>query len=438
MERDYITLGTTSNYGDRPVSLSSQARLRHMFVLGQTGTGKSTLLEKMAVDDMYSGNGFAFFDPHGDAARNLCNYVPPNRMRDVIYVRPADLARSVGFNILDLSGAAKKDLLTQEVVSTFRYRWHDSWGARMENIFKHTVRALLDVPGRRGGVTLLSVPMFLHNKTYRKWVLGWSTNNAVEAFFKYEFDQWNDRQLSEFVQPILNKVDQFLLSEVLVNVIGQARSTIDLARIMDNNKILIIDLDKGAIGADDANTIGSLLVTGFQMAAMRRSERPPEERTPFYCYLDEFHSFTTGSFASILSESRKYGLGLVLAGQHLSQIEHDEVKAAVKGNCANFVCFRVGNEDARELSGTLEYPAHVLEDLSTGQAAAKYLHNNHPNTALVSTSLINPQYRVGRPERVKKASQRYTTPTEEIARRLVKFTETLMGLDQSTRHRTSR
>jgi hypothetical protein len=271
MESKQITLGTATNhYTDFPVSLSSDARLRHMFVIGQTGTGKTTLLQRMAINDLKSGNGFAFFDPHGDAARELLDYIPTDRMRDVVYLHLADTTRSFGYNILSNVPERERDRVTQEVVSTFRYRWAGSWGARMENIFKHTVRGLLDAPARHGGATLLSVPLMLNRKEYRKWVLKHCKSRAVRDFFNYEFDAWNARQVAEFVQPILNKVDQFLLSDVVRNVIGHAQSTIDIEYMMDNKKVLILDLDKGSIGEDDANTIGSLLVTGFQLAAMRR------------------------------------------------------------------------------------------------------------------------------------------------------------------------
>ncbi len=407
MENDFITLGTATNhYASWPISLSHDARLRQMFVVGQTGTGKSTLLLRMAVDDLHAGNGFAFFDPHGDAAQELIEYIPPHRMDDVIYLRPADLHQSFGFNVLGNVREHEKDRVTQEVVSTFRYRWAESWGARMENIFKHTVRALLDIPGRRGGATLGSVPMMLNRPDYRRWVLSECRSRAVQDFFRYEFDQWNARQVSEFVQPILNKVDQFLLSDVLRNVIGQTRSTIDLGRIMDNQQILILDLDKGSIGEDDANTIGSLLVTGFQLAAMRRSSRAPSERTPFYAYLDEFHSFTTGSFASIMSESRKYGLGLVVAGQYIDQIEIDQVRSAIFGNCANICCFRVASADAQALAATLEQPVHILENLPTGHAAIKYLKEGHPRSLKMVTDQLHSNDFVGRSKRVKRVSER--------------------------------
>ena len=287
----------------------------------------------------------------------------------------------------------------------------------MENIFKHAVRALLDVPARQGGATLLAVPMLLNRADYRRYVLKWCRSRGVQDFFRYEFEQWNDRQRNEFVQPILNKVDQFLLSDVLRNVLGQTKSTINLNTVMNQNKVLILDLDKGAIGADDANTIGSLLVTGFQMAAMRRSALPAHARTPFYLLLDEFHSFTTQSFASILSESRKYGLGVALAGQYLDQIEIDQVRSAVFGNCGNFCVFRVSNEDAKRLAPTLESRVDTLEDLPTGKAMMKYLETGVPRTAPVRTHQLDPLDRYNRSNRVRRISKSFTTPVETIAER---------------------
>lgn len=433
METHFTKLGTATNhYADHAVVLDNSARLRHTFILGQTGTGKTTLLQRMAVDDLKAGHGFAFLDPHGDAARELLEYIPPHRMRDVVYLRPADADRAFGFNILENVREREKDRLTQEVVGTFRHRWADSWGARMENIFKHAVRALLDIPPERGGATLLSLPVILNRKDYRQWVLKQCQSRAVLDFFQYEFDSWNQRQLSEFVQPILNKVDQFLLSEVLRNVLGQTKSTINLDYMMNNRRVLIMDLDKGAIGSDDANTIGSLLVTGFQMAAMRRSALPPEQRIPFYLKLDEFHSFTTGSFASILSESRKYGLGLELAGQYLDQIEIDQVRSAVFGNCGNFCCFRVGNGDAQALAPTLDCPVTLLEELPTGSAAVKYLSQGVPTTQKIKTDLLDPDDRQtvrkhGRTpaDRVRKVSERYTTPIDIIVERQLKWSNRL-------------
>ncbi len=420
--KNFINIGTATNhYADFSVDLDDDARLRHMFVLGQTGTGKSTLLHSMALKDMLAGNGFAFFDPHGDTVRELLDYIPASRMRDVVYLRPGDIKHSFGFNILSNVPPHERDRVTQEVVSTFRYRWFDSWGARMENIFKHTVRAILDAPARHGGSTLLSIPLMFNRPGYRKWILKHSTSPAVVEFFNHELGSWNARRLQEYVQPILNKVDQFLLSDTLRNVIGQSKSTIDLDFIMDRQRILLVDLDKGAIGADDANTIGSLLVTGFQLAAMRRSKIAPHERIPFYCYLDEFHSFTTGSFASILSESRKYGLGLVLAGQYIDQIEIDQVREAVFGNCGNLCCFRVSNKDASRLADTFDRSTHTIEDLPVGVALIKYLHDGHPRVYRMFTDMLPDDKYRGQARKVIEYSKRFTTPIQTISNRLTRW-----------------
>lgn len=427
MEQDFITLGTAvcPLYQRSPLTLTRDARLRHTFVLGQTGTGKTTLLQRMAIEDLHAGNGFAFLDPHGDAARELINYVPVHRMQDVIYLRPGDTDRAFGFNIFDNIHEHEKDRLTQEIVSTFRYRWADSWGARMENIFKYSVRALLDIPQRKGGATLLALPMFLNRADYRAWVLHHSQNIAVRHFFTDEFNSWDKRRQVEFVQPILNKVDQLLLSDVLRNVLGQTKSTIDVDYIMNHRKVLILDLDKGAIGADDADLIGSLFVTAFQLATMRRSHLDPNKRIPFYAYLDEFHSFTTGSFASIMSESRKYGLGLVLAGQYLDQIEINQVQSSVFGNCGNIICFRIGNKDAEVIAPTVDAKPWRLEELATGQAAARYLEDGYPIAVNLETHTLNHTDHVGRAIRVKRYSRRFTVDTNTVAERHTRWLTSL-------------
>jgi len=419
-----ITLGTATNhYADYPVALSLDARLRHLFILGQTGTGKTSLMQHLAISDMRAGNGFAFFDPHGQAVRELLDYVPANRTRDVVYVRPSDRERSFGFNVLQNVPEEEKDLVTQEIVGTFRYLWADSWGARMHNIFKHTVRALLDAPVRHGS-TLLAIPLMLTHADFRRWILKHVRNPAVRQFWEHEFETWNSRQRAEFTQPILNKTGQFLLSDALRNVIGQAKSTIDLRYMMDNRKILLVDLDKGQLGADDANILGSLLVTGIQLAAMRRSKQPEHSRIPFYCYLDEFHSFTTQSFASILAESRKYKLGLILAAQYLDQIQ-PEIRSAVFGNCGNLVSFRISGADAPEMGSAIDYPAEALEDLAVGKSAIRYLNDGHPSSVLAATPQPDPAHRRGKADRViAYSNDRYTTPTPTIDKRLARWLRT--------------
>ena len=427
MEQLGNKLGTAVSplYTRSPLILNHDARLRHTFVLGQTGTGKTTLLQQMAINDLNDGNGFAFLDPHGDAAQELLDYIPPERTRDIVYLRPGDTDCAFGFNLFHGVAPHEKDRLTQEVVATFRYRWSDSWGARMENLFKHSVRALLDLPQNQTA-TLLSLPLILNSEDYRAWVLSHCDSHAVHQYFKDEYGKWPARQQAEWAQPILNKVDTFLLSDALRNIIGQRKSTIDIDYIMNNQKVLILDLDKGAIGQDDANTIGSLFVTAFQMAAMRR---PRELRSPFYCYLDEFHSFTTGSFASIMSESRKYGLGLILAGQYLDQIEHDQVQHSVFGNCGNFISFRVGNKDAQFIAPTLDRQPERLEELPMGNAIVRHLNNGEPQTTHLETERLHRRNFVRRSKRVKRYSQRYTRDVTEITDAHLRWIKSLKSLE---------
>ena len=409
--------GKPSYWKKTPLILTKDARLRHTFVVGQTGTGKTTLFQRMAVADLHAGNGFVFIDPHGDAAQQLIDYIPSHRMEDVLYFDPSNKYDSFGLNILQNKNDDEKDQLTQEVVNTFRYRWSDSWGARMENIFKHSIRALLDIHSNKGGATLLMLPAFLARSDYRAWVLQHSESPAVRDFFAYEFDNWNERQRSEWVQPIQNKVGAFLLSSTLRNVIGQPKSTIDVDYIMNNQKVLIVNLSKGRIGVDDANTIGSLLVTAFQMAAMRRAKRKgesEEDRIPFYGYFDEFHSITTGSFASILAESRKYGFGLLLAGQYLDQIEVPQVRSAIFGNVGNIISFRVGNDDAEHLAQTVQEQKEELVDLGTGHARVKVLQKGKPITGKLSTYPLSGDDYTGSADKVKRHSERYMTDNRLI------------------------
>ena len=418
----YLGSRNDSIAGVVPFRIAEEDRLRHLHIVGQTGTGKTTFLKRLAIDDIQAGRGVAFVDPHGDAARELLEYIPPERRDDVVYFEPANLERPLGLNLLQSVAPDDRDLVTQNVVGTFRYLWADSWGARMDYIFKNTIRALLDSPSRTAE-TLLGLPRMYTDPTYRDRIVHHSTNPEVRSFWLSEFSDWNTRQRSEYTAPILNKVGQFLMSDVLRNILGQTMSTIDLAHIMDNRRILIANLDKGAIGGDDANILGSLLVTGFQLAALKRSRIPETDRVPFFFYLDEFHSFTTGSFTSILSESRKYKLALTLAHQYLAQM-HPEVRSAVFGNCGSLVCFRVGAEDAADLAEELQLPQSALEDLSRGAVAVRLLEGGDTHSFLGETFPPEDDTRCGIGEGLISYSQnRFTRDRSEVEARILKWLE---------------
>ena len=418
-------LGTRyTEAGEVPFGLTQADRFQHLYVIGQTGTGKTSLLKRLAIDDMNAGRGLAFIDPHGDAAQELLDHVPPQRMRHVIYLNPSDHLNCFGLNLLQSVPPHERDRVTQNVVGTFRYRWDDSWGARMEWIFKNTVRALLDCPTRYGA-TLLGIPRMYSDPTFRSWVTSHIKNPEAQTFWQSNFPSWNDRQRSEYTAPVVNKVSQFLLSDVLRNTLGQAFSTIDLSYIMDNRRILIVNLDKGQLGADDADLLGSLLVTAMQLVAMKRSDIPTEKRVPFFCYLDEFHSFTTRAFTSILSEARKYKFGIVAAHQYLAQA-HDDVRAAILGNVGTTISFRVGGDDAHALSRHLGLPTQSIEELSLGEVAVKLTSGGVTNNFFGNAARPTDDTYHGRREKlIAYSTTRYTKPVSEVGERIARWRKNL-------------
>ena len=441
MEHDFITIGTARGYlgADFLLPLTNDARMRHTFVNGQTGTGKTNLLQHMAVSDLWAGNGFVFIDPHGQAANQLLKYVPKDRTQDVIYLNPADRERSFGLNLLEVRDDSPegKDLQTQFIVSTFRYRWIDTWGARMQNIFSNTSRALLDVPTEEGGATLVSIPLMLTRKSYRDWVLKRCTDRATREYFAWQFDTNTPRSQRDWNEAILNKVQTFLSATTLRNIVGQQESTINPRYIMDNKKVLIVALEKGRLGNDVANAIGSLLVSAFSMAAMSRGDIEEEaDRTDFFGYFDEFHNVTTGAFDELLSEVRKYRFGLTMASQYMKQIDQQEVLDAIIGNCGNFIAFRGGADDADKLGKTLgikhDLNENPLLNMGTGQAKVRVLDkNNHPTWRHLTTHLIAPMYYVNRPKRVKRIAQEYyTTPRDQVDKEYNTFMDFVDGLEK--------
>jgi len=419
----YTHIGTRNHLyaGEVPFGVRECDRLRHTHVIGQTGTGKSTLLKNLILQDIHAGRGCALIDPHGDLARDLLDHIPPARMRDVVYFNPSDLAHPPAFNLLQAVPPDDRDRVTANIVGTFRYLWADTWGSgRMQYIFKNTVAALLDYPSY-SGTTLLGVPRMYSDPEYRRRIVEQIRNPSVRCFWEQEYRNYSKSYETEAVAPIQNKVGQFLLSTVLRNILGQVKSTIDPAFIMNNRRIFIANLSKGELGDDDANLLGSLLVTAFQTAAVNRASIPEESRGIFHLFLDEFHCFTTEAFTSILSEARKYGLSLTLAHQYLDQMQ-DEVRSAVLGNVGTILCFRIGGTDARELAPHLSpLTATTLEELSNGEVGARILVDGEPQTFIGRTHI--PQFeRYGRGDRLIAYSRsRYTRPRSQVEGKIVKW-----------------
>lgn len=333
-------------------------RSRHVYIIGQTGAGKSGLLELFALSDVFYNQGYCIIDPHGDFAINNLRFVPESRIKDVIYFNPADTAYPVAFNPLELSDPARKPNVCSEVIGVLKRMFGDSWGPRLEHILRYTLLALLDRPE----TTLLDISRMLTDKDFRKETLDYCKDVTVLQFWKHEFGQWNEKQVNESIAPVLNKVGAFTANPIIRNIIGQPKSSFDVRKVMDEGKILVVNLSKGLIGEDNAGILGAFLVTKVQLAAMSRSDIPDvADRRPFYLYVDEFQNFATDSFAVILSEARKYGLNLTVANQYISQMT-DSVRDAVFGNVGTTISFRVSADDAPILAKQFE-PTFDQSDL---------------------------------------------------------------------------
>lgn len=338
-------------------------RGRHLYILGQTGVGKSGLLELLTISDINSPYGFAVIDPHGDYALSTLRRIPANRAQDVIYFNPADVDFPVAFNPMEVSDPKLRTHTVSELIGVLK-RMFDSWGPRLEYILRYTLLALLEYPNS----TMLDITRLLTDKNFRKEVLSYVTDPVVRNFWEVEFASWNDKFAAEAVAPVLNKVGAFTANPIVRNIIGQPKSSFNIRQIMDERKIFIVNLSRGLVGEDNAALLGALLVTKIQLAAMSRADLPVEQRTPFYLYVDEFQNFATDSFATILSEARKYALNLTVANQYIAQMTQ-EVRDAVFGNVGSMIAFRMGADDARSMLRYFE-PKFEEYDLV-------HMHNRH-------------------------------------------------------------
>jgi len=348
---------TTYRNEFRKFGIKTDDRRRHMYLIGKTGMGKSTILENMIVDDIRAGHGVAVVDPHGDLAEKIIEYIPSERINDVVYFNPSDINFPIAFNVVEQVESHLRHLVASGLIGVFQKLWADSWGPRLEYILRNAILAILDFPGS----TLLGVVRMLSDKNYRKRVVANIKDPVVKAFWEKEFSGYADKFASEAVSPIQNKVGQFLSSSLMRNIIGQVKSAIDIRDIMDSGKILIMNLSKGRIGEDNSALLGAMMITKIQLAAMSRVDVPEKERRDFYLYIDEFQNFSTDSFANILSEARKYRLNLILAHQYIEQLT-EKVKPAIFGNVGTMVVFRVGAADAEELVKEFT-PTFTEEDL---------------------------------------------------------------------------
>ena len=380
-------------------------RSRHVYIIGQTGAGKSGLLELFALSDIFHGQGYAIIDPHGDFAINNMRFIPGSRMDDVIYFNPADTTYPVGFNPLEVTNPDQKNNISSEVIGVLKRMFGDSWGPRLEYILRYTILALLDRPE----TTMLDITRMLTDKKFRKETLGYCKDTVVLQFWNVEFASWNDKFQAEAIAPVLNKVGAFTANPIIRNIIGQPKSTFNIRQIMDEGKILIVNLSKGLIGEDNASILGSFLVTKIQLAAMSRSDIPNiADRRPFYLYVDEFQNFATDSFATILSEARKYALNLTVANQYIGQMT-DTVRDAVFGNVGTMISFRVSADDAPILSKQFEpqFEAGDLLQMHNRHFIVNMVINGEKAPAFSATTLTLPPEQIDNTGRIVENTRRH-------------------------------
>lgn len=331
-------------------------RFQHLYCLGKTGVGKSTLLYNMAIDDIRKGNGIAVLDPHGDVAEKLITYIPEFRRADLIYFNAPGPAHHTGFNPLQNVPKEQRHIVASEVVLMFKKIWGDNgWGPRMEYILRYCILTLLEYPSG----TLLDIQPLLLDTSFRNLVLHYTDDTTILSFWHNEFTNYTTSMRAEAISPILNKVGVFQASNTLRNIVGGADS-INMDNVMNSGKILICNLSKGLIGEDISQILGSLVTTSLQVAAMRRARLPAEDRRGFFIYIDEMHSFVTSSFATMLSEVRKYGIGLFLTHQYLEQLP-EPLQRAVLGNVGTIITFRIGTHDAQIMAEEF-YPVFKVDD----------------------------------------------------------------------------
>ena len=322
-------------------------RLRHLYVIGKSGTGKSSLFVTMISQDIANGEGVALLDPHGETIERVLERIPDNRIDDVIYFDPSDTDMPVGLNLLELNDPSEKNKMASGLVDAIRQHFDFSWGPRLEYLLNYCILTLLEVPG----TTMLGITRLLEDQNYLNYILHFVRDPLIQKFWEEEFKQMkgNQKLVTEAISPIQNKVNRFLASTTMRNVLGQRKSTIDFWDAMNSKKIILMNLAKGKIGTDNSNLLGALLVSRIQFYALQRAKIPNEKRVPYYLYVDEFQNFATGTFEEILSESRKYKLGLHLTHQFTGQLPEDLLKA-VYGNVGTIMTFSLGAPDAKELA----------------------------------------------------------------------------------------
>ena len=422
MNEDNIYIGHRSGWDEGSIfGLRHDDARHHTYIIGKTGSGKSTLLRNMILQHFYQGGGLALLDPHGDLAEDLLDHFPPSRADDLVYFNPSDLDFPIGLNLLAHVPPDDRHLVASGITAAFKSIWHDSWGPRMEYILYNALAALLDCPGS----TLLGVNRLLTDVRFRDSVTRQMADPFIRSFWQEEFANYDPRFMREAIAPIQNKIGQFLLNPPIRNILGQVRAKVDFRFIMDKGRVLIANLSKGKLGADKANLLGSLLTTQFQLAAMSRADTPERERRDFHLFIDEFHNFTTDSFAAMLAEARKYRLCLTLAHQYIDQLTLP-VRQAVLGNVGTTIVFRIGNTDAETLSKEYggEFAPNQFADLDRYEIFIRLLENGTTRTPFRAKTLSPLAQRHERKARlIRQSRTRFATPRAIVEDKLRRWME---------------
>ncbi len=428
--KDITPIGYHNYRGNREekFGIKLDDRRRHVYVIGKTGVGKSTLLENMAVADIQAGKGMAFIDPHGSSAEKLLDFIPEERLDDVIYFDPSDMEFPIAFNPMEQVGTQFRHLVASGLMGVFKKIWVDAWSARMEYILNNTLLALLEFPGS----TVLGVLRMFAEPEYRKKIVSNLHDPVIKAFWQNEFARYSQRLETEALAAIQNKVGQFVSNPLIRNILGQSRSTVNMREIMDSGKILIVNLSKGKIGEDNSALLGAMMIARMQLAAMSRADTPEEKLRDFFLYVDEFQNFATDSFANILAEARKYRLSLVLAHQYIGQLVLSEgntkVRDAVFGNVGTIISFRVGAPDAEFLEPefTPEFEQQDLVNLSKTNIYLKLMIDGVSSRPFSATTLPPPKLPLvsHRDVIIANSRQKYGTPRSVVEAKIAGEWET--------------
>jgi hypothetical protein len=412
MDQLPVAIGTRTYWvspEEKLVLLAPEDRAQHLYIVGKTGLGKSTLLRNLILQDLYAGRGVGLLDPHGDLARDVLDAIPKGRTNDVLHFNPGDLSRPVGLNLLPKVARDEEHLVVSGVLSAFRGIWGSSWGPRLEYILGHALAALLD----HGNLTILALPRLLSDDVFRERLTARVRDPIVRAFWRDEYPRYEKRFRLEAIAPIQNKVGRLLANASMRNVLCQMGTRFDAGFLMDRRRIMIAD--------DHARLLGALLLSQFQWAAMRRTAMPDAARTPFYLYIDEFQSFATEALTSMLAEARKYGLSLILAHQYLDQLT-DEIRQSVFGNAGNLIVFRVGQRDARLLEDELGGDVKMgnLVSLGKHEIYARLLDHGRMREPFRGKTLppVRGTSTGRRAAVIRHSRERYGRPREEVERKI--------------------